>query len=140
MTNDQVVMSFEALRSPSNLPLLPAVPINPENTVTVHVRDYNGIAQPVVVPVGSTLSELLNAAFRKASFGRGAILGLEDDNLQLYQCVTAVDATRWTADQPLQVKYKRPSCCEKMGEFADHYMGWVVAFIMLLQLYAAHRG
>ncbi|KAG1689159.1 hypothetical protein DVH05_002797 [Phytophthora capsici] len=78
----------------------------PASTVQVYVCDYNGIAQLVEVPIGTTLKELVRAAFHDPSFTTGAFLGFEDKNLAQGQLVTAADATRWTAEKPLKLKYK----------------------------------
>ncbi|KAG1694395.1 hypothetical protein DVH05_021475 [Phytophthora capsici] len=83
----------------------------PASTVQVYVCDYNGIAQLVEVPVGTTLKELVRAAFHDPSFTTGAFLGFEDGNLAQDQLLTAADATKWTADQPLKLKYKRDDSC-----------------------------
>ncbi|KAG1684593.1 hypothetical protein DVH05_002809 [Phytophthora capsici] len=83
----------------------------PASTVQVYVCDYNGIAQLVKVPVGTMLIELVHAAFKSPTFKEGAFLGFEDRNLAQDQLVTAADATRWTADKPLKLKYKRDDSC-----------------------------
>ncbi|KAE9033174.1 hypothetical protein PR003_g9103 [Phytophthora rubi] len=82
------------------------------STVQVHVCDYNGIAQPVEVAVGTTLSEVVDAAFQKPVFTTGGFLGFENGNLSMAQRVTAADATTWTADKPLKLKYKRDDSCD----------------------------
>ncbi|GMF23704.1 unnamed protein product [Phytophthora lilii] len=76
------------------------------STVQVFVCDYNGIAWPVKVPVGTTLSEMVRAAFEDPVFKRGEFLGFEDGNLSMLRPVTAADATKWTAANPLRLKYK----------------------------------
>ncbi|KAL7690556.1 hypothetical protein Plhal304r1_c012g0047921 [Plasmopara halstedii] len=101
-------MSNGRLPSSSKLPLPPAtIPVDPENIVEVFVADYNGLALPVYVPVGTNLVDLLDAAFERPTFGKGSFLGFEDVNLRLDDPVTAADATRWTADEPLRLKFKR---------------------------------
>ncbi|KAL7688994.1 hypothetical protein Plhal304r1_c017g0061771 [Plasmopara halstedii] len=58
--------------------------------------------------VGTNLGDLLNAASEKPSvfYEKGSLLGFEDENLQLDHPVTAADARRWTADEPLRLKFK----------------------------------
>ncbi|KAL7690559.1 hypothetical protein Plhal304r1_c012g0047951 [Plasmopara halstedii] len=100
-------MSCGAIPSSSEQPLLPAATlVNPENTVEVFVADFNGVALPVMVPVETKLVDLLDAAFKRPTFE--SFLGFEDVNLRLDDPVTAADATRWTADEPLRLKFKRP--------------------------------
>ncbi|KAG1694389.1 hypothetical protein DVH05_021469 [Phytophthora capsici] len=83
----------------------------PASTVQVYVCDYNGIAQLVEVPVGTTLKKLVDAAFESPTFERGSFRGFEDDKLAQHRLVTAADADRWTADKPLKLKYKRDDSC-----------------------------
>ncbi|KAG1694390.1 hypothetical protein DVH05_021470 [Phytophthora capsici] len=83
----------------------------PASTVQVYVCDYNGIARLVEVPVGTRLIELVDAAFESPTFTTGAFLGFEDGNLLQDQLVTAADAGRWTADEPLKLKYKVRTFC-----------------------------
>ncbi|KAG1694398.1 hypothetical protein DVH05_021478 [Phytophthora capsici] len=78
----------------------------PASTVQVYVCDYNGIAQLVEVPVGTTLMKLVRVALQEPGFKEGDFLGFEDRNLAQDQLVTAADATRWTAEKPLKLKYK----------------------------------
>ncbi|KAL7682334.1 hypothetical protein Plhal304r1_c050g0133111 [Plasmopara halstedii] len=79
--------------------------------VAPYVCDYKGIARPVAVPVGTTLIEFVDAAFQKPTFIKGVFLGFEDENLSMTQPVTSADATRWTADSPLKLKYERNDSC-----------------------------
>ncbi|KAL7994199.1 hypothetical protein Plhal703r1_c56g0162321 [Plasmopara halstedii] len=50
---------------------------------------------------------------------KGIFLGFEYSNLRMIYAVTAANATRWTADEPLRLKYKvRTSiflCNEEVG-------------------------
>ncbi|KAG1697780.1 hypothetical protein DVH05_015735 [Phytophthora capsici] len=80
------------------------------STVQVYVCDYNDIAQLVEVPVGTTLKTLVDAAFESPTFERGSVLGFED-KLAQHRLVEETDATRWTADTPLKLKYKRDDSC-----------------------------
>lgn len=79
--------------------------------VQVYVCDYDGIAQLVEVPVGTTLSELVTKAFNDPKFKKGGFRGFEDDYLLQHQLVTAADAGKWTAENPLRLKYKRDDSC-----------------------------
>ncbi|TMW67439.1 hypothetical protein Poli38472_011059 [Pythium oligandrum] len=81
--------------------------VAPASIVQVYVCDYYGIASPVEVPAGTTLYGLVCAAYEKPVFTKAAFLGFEDGNLSMVQSVTAADATRWMADKPLRLKYKR---------------------------------
>ncbi|KAG1684591.1 hypothetical protein DVH05_021461 [Phytophthora capsici] len=83
----------------------------PASTVQVYVCDYDGIARLIKVPVGITLIELVDAAFNRPTFEKGRFRGFEDGNLVQHQLVTAADATRWTAEKPLKLKYKRDDSC-----------------------------
>ncbi|CEG45263.1 uncharacterized protein PHALS_01572 [Plasmopara halstedii] len=105
-------MRYGAIPSSSEQPLLPAATlVNPENTVEVFVADFNGVALLLKVPVGTTMTDLVDAAYEMPSFKKGDFLGFEDVNSRLNHPVTAADARRWTADKPLRLKYKRDKTC-----------------------------
>ncbi|KAL7690554.1 hypothetical protein Plhal304r1_c012g0047891 [Plasmopara halstedii] len=110
-------MTDETLLSTSKLPHFPAaIPVKPENTVEVFVADFNGVALPVMVPVGTTMTDVVDAAYKMSSFKKGDFLGFKYVNLRLDDPVTAADATRWTANEPLRLKFK--------------HNGWVGSFLV----------
>ncbi|KAG1689158.1 hypothetical protein DVH05_002796 [Phytophthora capsici] len=110
----------------------------PASTVQVYVCDFNGIAQLVEVPVGTTLMKLVRVALQEPGFKEGDFLGFEDRNLAQDQLVTAADATRWTAEKPLELKYKvrtrkqnniRAMDTEleaKVSKFTTRHIGWII--------------
>lgn len=97
--------------SPAEVPA--AVPsANGTNTVIVFVCDSGGTAQPVKVPSGTMLMDVVRAAFQSSTFKKGDFFGLEDDSLTLDQEVTTADAPLWTAKNPLKIKFKREKSCQ----------------------------
>ncbi|KAL7690499.1 hypothetical protein Plhal304r1_c012g0047341 [Plasmopara halstedii] len=56
-------------------------------------------------------------------------LGFEDVNLRLDHTVTAADANRWTEDEPLRLKYKRPSYRNKVSNFVANNE-WIVGLLV----------
>jgi hypothetical protein len=78
----------------------------PANLVQVYVCDCNGLAWEVQVPKGVTVSELVKTAIRDRAFETRGVIGFEDGTLTVDRLVTPADAARWTAANPLRLKYK----------------------------------
>jgi hypothetical protein len=78
----------------------------PANMVQVYVCDYNGFAWTVKVTKGVTMSELVNTAIQNRAFETRGVIGFEDGTLTVDRLVTTADAARWTAANPLRLKYK----------------------------------
>ncbi|KAL7680318.1 hypothetical protein Plhal304r1_c067g0155481 [Plasmopara halstedii] len=59
------------------------------------------------------MMDVVKAAYGMPSlfFEKGSLLGFEDENLRFDHPVTAADARRWTADEPLRLKFKRENSC-----------------------------
>ncbi|KAJ0409946.1 hypothetical protein P43SY_005840 [Pythium insidiosum] len=106
------------------------------NGVQVYVRDFNGIAMPVEVPVGTTLRGAIAMAFAMPAFADGTFLGFVDSNLSPAQCVTLADATRWTTDSPLEPRYKpRPHTTRVLRheyKIAFYIVAWFILSLVAL--------